>query len=474
MTTRSLDVVFLGPSMRHEEARRILPHAIFLPPAAMGDVLGAARTYRPHSISIIDGTFLSNMSVFHKEILYAIDSGIWLLGSSSMGALRAAECDDYGMIGVGEIYDKLVSGIIEDDDEVALTHAEESEGFRPLSDAFVTIRATLEGAHAEGLISAPECAALIAVQKARFFPDRRLSSIPADARELGFNSERVEVLRDWARNHATDPKHDDAVALLNAVANLPDGPVPIENRPGTVLSGVFSATLARDVIIESPEGHPITPDRMRRYAALHEDDFDEVMREARRTIAMLTLGAQIGGAPTESEMQDARKHVAARVGVDLDELPDYFARVDLDERGIFGLLAGEAMSLRLENSWLGRSRMGMITEQFTNALRLRNRYLDIKSAASLQYKAAESVFFDPQPLLGALIYTHASLTGWSFPDDWDAYIEHQELGSIGELSTAFLTSVKAHHALFGTGVIQPENGVEIVVSDDGPMMTRGR
>lgn len=470
----NLDVVFLGPTLRREEARRILPDAVFLPPAGMGDVLGAAQRFRPHSVSLVDGTFLSNMSVFHKEILYAIDCGIWVLGSSSMGALRAAECDDYGMIGIGGIYDKLVSGEIEDDDEVALTHGGESEGFRPLSDAFVTIRATLEGAQAEGLLNADEAAALIALQKARYFPDRRLSGIPGDARVLGIGDERVQILRDWARHHVIDPKRDDALSLLRAVADLPAGPVPLAGRPGVVISGVFNATLARDVVVESEAGYLTTPDRMRRYAALHEQDFDDVMREARRTLATLILAGQIGGAPSETELGEARGAVARRVGIEPDQLDDYFREVDLDARGVLVLLAGEAMSLRLENSWLGRSRAGSITEHFMNALRLRNRYSDVKAAAAFQQFAAESVVFEPRPSPGALIHTHAAVTGWALPPDWDEYLGHNELGSMGEFCYSLLTSVKAHHAMFGTGVIQSEADLHINVSDEGPMMSRGR
>jgi hypothetical protein len=45
---------------------------------------------------------------------------------------------------------------------------------------------------------------------------------------------------------------------------------------------------------------------------------------------------------------------------------------------------------------------------------------------------------------------------------------------MGELSQAFLMSVKAHHAMFGTGVMQPEADLHINVSDEGPMMSRGR
>jgi Uncharacterized conserved protein len=91
VSTRT-QVVFLGPSLARNEAQQVLPDAIYLPPAAMGDIVGALRRYRPHAIGLIDGTFLQNMSVFHKELLYAMDNGAYVLRSSSMGALRAAEC----------------------------------------------------------------------------------------------------------------------------------------------------------------------------------------------------------------------------------------------------------------------------------------------------------------------------------------------------------------------------------------------
>lgn len=99
------DVVFLGPSLDRSTARELLPDAVFLPPAQMGDVVSALRRFRPHAIGLVDGVFQNTMSVFHKELLYAVDHGCWVLGSSSMGALRAAECDRFGVIGVGSVYE---------------------------------------------------------------------------------------------------------------------------------------------------------------------------------------------------------------------------------------------------------------------------------------------------------------------------------------------------------------------------------
>src|SRR2546429_8339173 len=76
------------------------------PPVKRGD-LGEllARTEPPSAIGIVDGRFLQSLCISPKEVLNAIDAGVKVFGSSSMGALRAAECWQYGMVGVGRIFE---------------------------------------------------------------------------------------------------------------------------------------------------------------------------------------------------------------------------------------------------------------------------------------------------------------------------------------------------------------------------------
>src|SRR5439155_25574779 len=95
--------VFTGPTISAAEAAREL-QAMYLPPAAEGDVYRVARK-RPQAIGIIDGYFQSTPPVRHKEILWAMSRGIHVFGSASMGALRAAELASFGMEGVGTIFE---------------------------------------------------------------------------------------------------------------------------------------------------------------------------------------------------------------------------------------------------------------------------------------------------------------------------------------------------------------------------------
>src|SRR5262245_29796856 len=112
--------VFLGPTLPVREARAVLD-ATYLPPILQGDLLRLLPR-APQVIVIIDGGFELTPAVWHKEIMLALESGVHVFGASSMGALRAAELDQFGMVGVGAIYQMFRTGEIEDDDEVAVMH----------------------------------------------------------------------------------------------------------------------------------------------------------------------------------------------------------------------------------------------------------------------------------------------------------------------------------------------------------------
>src|SRR6185312_4256179 len=138
-------IVFLGPSLPLHKAQDILPQANFLPPAKCGDVLRIIRL-KPKVIVLIDGFFERKAAVWHKELLFALESNISVLGAASMGALRAAELIDYGMIGIGKIFHAYHEKHLKDDDEVAVLHEVRKNNYHALTDAMVNIRATIDAA----------------------------------------------------------------------------------------------------------------------------------------------------------------------------------------------------------------------------------------------------------------------------------------------------------------------------------------
>ena len=208
--------VFLGPTLPVAEARKVLD-AVYLPPVTLGDVLSVVEEHQPKAIAIIDGLFDQEPSVWHKEILYALSKGVRVFGSSSMGAIRAAELSAFGMEGVGQIFQAFERGELEDDDEVAIAHGPTSEGSRPLSDPMVNIRAGLERAAERGLITASTRDALTTGFKQTFYAERRWNEARALGRALHIPTGQIDALLDYVRSESPDVKREDALTLLRTL-----------------------------------------------------------------------------------------------------------------------------------------------------------------------------------------------------------------------------------------------------------------
>ncbi|HWU90848.1 MAG TPA: TfuA-like protein, partial [Kofleriaceae bacterium] len=208
-------VLFAGPSLSPAEVPS-LPGLQVLPPAAQGDVYRAARE-RPWGIGIIDGFFEHVPAVWHKEILWAMSEGIHVFGASSMGALRAVELADFGMVGVGAIFEQFRSGALTDDDEVALAHLSAEHGYRRVSEALVDLRATLDAAVLTGICEPALAGRLLALARARFYPERTWPAVLAAARAAQEEPRALDALEQWLPRGRVDQKRRDALALIEAM-----------------------------------------------------------------------------------------------------------------------------------------------------------------------------------------------------------------------------------------------------------------
>jgi hypothetical protein len=236
-------VVFAGPSLP-SHVRPTTAAIEWRPPVRQGDVYRAALTH-PAIIGIIDGYFEVTPTVWHKEILWAMAQGIHIYGAASIGALRAAELDAFGMKGVGRIYEMYRDGVLQDDDEVAVLHGPEELGYVPLTEAMVDLRATVEEAVKVGILQI-ESARLIAIAaKLLFYKDRTLERILDAAHERGLSVSASSYLRAWLDSHKVSQKQLDAIALVGCIgvhlsATLPSFAVAFD----------FAHTAAWDLVKE--------------------------------------------------------------------------------------------------------------------------------------------------------------------------------------------------------------------------------
>lgn len=202
-------IVFLGPTLPVATALDVLD-AEYLPPAELGDVWRVTQE-QPPAIGIVDGYFNSVPAVWHKEILFALSSGIPVYGAASMGALRAAELARFGMVGVGRIAEGYCSDELTCDDEVALVHAGAEHGYQAFSEPLVNIRATMSAAVEENLLERSVADAVVGMAQSLFYPDRTwerlLEVTPAPA-------EVILALRRWLPTGRVDQKRIDAIAML--------------------------------------------------------------------------------------------------------------------------------------------------------------------------------------------------------------------------------------------------------------------
>jgi hypothetical protein len=236
-------IIFAGPSLPPRSRPAGEPLIEWRPPTRQGDVYRAALA-GPAVIGVIDGYFEVVPTVWHKEILWAMAQGIHVFGAASIGALRAAELDTFGMRGIGKVYEAFRDGVLEDDDEVAVLHGPEELGYPPLTEAMVNIRATFAEAVRHGILTRQMEASLTEIAKALFYKKRTYEAVIEAAAASGFPAAvaakfpapwskppPLSALRDltaWLPSSRIDQKRRDAEAMLDAVrAHLAAAPSPL-------------------------------------------------------------------------------------------------------------------------------------------------------------------------------------------------------------------------------------------------------
>src|SRR4051794_6983664 len=171
---RMITIIFAGPSMPPPTPP--IGGIEWRPPVRQGDLYLAALS-DPAIIGVADGYFEVVPTVWHKEILWAMAQGIHVFGAASIGALRAAELDSFGMRGVGAIYEAYRDGVLEDDDEVAVLHGPEELGYPGLTEAMANIRATVVEAERHGILSPETAGRFVEIAKALFYKRRNYDAV---------------------------------------------------------------------------------------------------------------------------------------------------------------------------------------------------------------------------------------------------------------------------------------------------------
>lgn len=236
-------ILFAGPSL-HGIDPALLQGIDLQPPAGKGDLL-AATLAGADTIGLIDGTFEYGAAVWHKEILFALDRGVAIFGAASMGALRAAECAAFGMVGVGTVYADYAEGRRQSDADVAIVHAPAALGYRPLTEALVDIDATLTRLCAAGHLAPDMTLRLLNAAVAAHFKDRTWSQIVAAA---GYQDEAARKILALVGANRISAKTEDALALIDMLRAF-----DASEGPKSRLSTPFNRTLFFETLEQQVE-----------------------------------------------------------------------------------------------------------------------------------------------------------------------------------------------------------------------------
>jgi TfuA protein len=207
-------IVYLGPTLNREEASKILD-ADYRDPAKKGDFLRLSLTSDEKKyVGFVDGVFLHDYPPSPIEVYHlATRKNIELIGASSLGALRAVELEKFGMKGIGKIFQLFKKGILNADDEVAVTFVRDKNILQ--SEALIDIRFNLFLAYKKGIITKQTKKRFVKIAKNIYFPFRNYDDVIKLTQEQ-FPSihEELENFRDYILKNRDSLKARDAIKLL--------------------------------------------------------------------------------------------------------------------------------------------------------------------------------------------------------------------------------------------------------------------
>lgn len=214
-------VVFVGPSLDRGEVVARLSNICELEihsPAGQGDLADAVVGGRtPKVIALIDGVYEHEPAIWHKEVLWALSKGIWVVGGASMGALRGAETYSFGMVAVGWVAEQFITGALVADEEVAVAHLNADYEWRAVSEALVSIRVTISDALASSILSDEQAANVLGIAQQLAYPDRTWANVVHAARPT-VNAVDLDRFATWLVANQRNIKSEDARLVLDVVA----------------------------------------------------------------------------------------------------------------------------------------------------------------------------------------------------------------------------------------------------------------
>jgi hypothetical protein len=425
-------LVYTGPSLDPESIREQIPDAIIKGPVRQGDFISDAMEYEPTHVLIIEGEFHQSLSLWHKEIVWALQiPGIKAIyGAASMGALRAADLADYGMIGCGRIFQWYFEGVITDESEVAASYHQTKDGnYVSLTVPLVNVRGALLKGLETGLIDPLEADELFSLARSILWSSRSLKMLE------GFDS-RLGLLLASHNQKAIDAL--ELVCTFRSLQKL-EGHKQLEQD---ALSGLFSAQFERDRSVYV-NGRELKLQDLDAFITLHDQDYEEHTKDADNRVLALFLADIYRISYTPEELDDEWRRFSVRMGLrSLQEHDAWLRQNHMNGRELVRVLGDEVRLRKLRRALMTRSGPRRRTQRLLDYLKLSRQYPYWSVAAARHEElvkragAEEALQFGGQLDVSLMLSEHAKRSGQTISLSLEDYVKEMGFGSIRELMVA--------------------------------------
>jgi hypothetical protein len=396
-------------------------------PIKQSDLISDVMRYEPDHILIISGYFHQHLSVWPKEILFALRlpfvEGVY--GAASMGALRAADLAHFGMQGVGKVFEWYNEGVISDESEVACVYGGPS-GNEALTVPLVNVRGAILKALEKEAIDEEEA-------------DRAFEN----AQRIHWSVRTFESIEEpWLKLYlgSFDQKKIDALTLLYTYKDLPKlepGP-PVET-----LGLLFNAQFERERSVTT--GHrDIRLQDIEAQAVLHDQGYEQMIAGADCRELALMLSDLYRVTCSQEDLDKEWVRFNMRKGIRSKEAHEEWLEQNHMSPQEFLLLLSEEVRLRkLRRALLVVSGQRRRTSRLLNYLRVNGSYDYWANATSLQQArldrngGEEALQFDNRNV-SQLLYEHAAASNQTISLTPEEYTTEMGFGSSRELLVALV------------------------------------
>jgi len=406
-------------------------------PVAHGDFSTDLMEHEPAHVLIIEGYFHQSLSVWHKEIVWAMQmpgvKGVY--GAASMGALRAADLANYGMYGCGKIFNWFFEGVTFREADVSCIYG------RSPTIPMVNVAGALDKAVELGSVDEEMADRLYAKAKAIHWTERT-------AKRLGPLAQLIEI---------HNQKAIDALELLCTFRQLKQVP-GVRTLGPEALSGLFTAQFERDRAV-LVSGREVKLQDLDSYITLHDQDFEQHLSDADNRMLALMLADIYRIAISFDELDLEWKRFNVRCGLRSQAEHDQWLRDNhVNAKDLVRLLTDEARIRKLRRALMVRSGPRRRTQRLLDYLKLSRQYPYWANAAAAHEDQIKAAGGEAQLELGGetdvaiLLSQHAKRAGITISTSLSEYVREAGFGTIRELMVSLCRDKLAD----GNGKLRPE------------------